>query len=275
MITEKYKPIDGKMEQLPLWQSDQLIVAKKQGNACGAKGLAVLQGDSGDTSARLRAGGQMRTKLGSLTQRAERNSEEKFTSLAHLLDEEFLLGCFYELKRDRVPGIDGLSIEDYEADLEENVANLAERLRLKKYIPKPVKRVCLLKGDGKSKRPLGLPSVEDKIVQMGAKKILEAIFEPEFEDVSYGFRPGLGCHDALDKLDKEIMSKPIEAIVDMDIRKFFDTVDHKWLMKALQQRINDRSFLNLIGRMLKAGVVEEGQYTETEAGTPQGSILSP
>jgi retron-type reverse transcriptase len=184
--------------------------------------LAVLQGDSGDTSARLRAGAQMRTKLGSLTQRADRNSEEKFTSLAHLLDEEFLLGCFYELKRDRVPGIDGLSIEDYEVDLEENVANLAERLRLKKYIPKPVKRVFIPKGDGKSKRPLGLPSVEDKIVQMGAKKILEAIFEPEFEDVSYGFRPGRGCHDALDKLNKEIMFNPIEAIVDMDIRKFLD-----------------------------------------------------
>lgn len=275
MITEKYKPIDGKMEQLPLWQSDQLIVVKKQGNACGAKGLTVLQRESRDTSARLRAGVQMGTKLDSLTQRAERNSEEKFTSLAHLLDEEFLLECFYELKRGRAPGIDGLSIEDYEVDLEANVSNLVERLRHKKYIPMPVKRVFIPKGDGKSKRPLGLPAVEDKIVQMGAKKILEAIFEPEFEDVSFGFRPGLGCHDALDKLNKEIMFNPIEAIVDMDIRKFFDTVDHKWLMKALQQRINDRSFLNLIGRMLKAGVVEEGRFLEIEIGTPQGAILSP
>ena len=154
MNTEKCKPIDGKMEQLPLWQSDQLIVVKKRGNACGAKGLAVLQGDSRNTSARVRVGVQMRTKLGSLTQRAERNSEGNFTSLAHLLDEEFLLGCFYELKRDRVPGIDGLSIEDYEVDLEENVANLAERLRTKKYIPKPVKRVFIPKGGRRPSLPI-------------------------------------------------------------------------------------------------------------------------
>ncbi len=122
---------------------------------------------------------------------------------------------------------------------------------------------------------LGIPTLEDKIVQMGIKKILEAIFEVDFRDVSYGFRPGRSCHSALDALDKGIMIKPISYVVDMDIEKFFDTVDHQWLMECLKQRIIDTSLLRLIARFLKAGVMEEGKYLETEKGTPQGSVSSP
>jgi retron-type reverse transcriptase len=158
MKTEKYKPINGKMEQLTFWQSDQPVVVRKQGNACGAKGLNVLQVDSKDTSARLRAGQRMRTKLESLTQRAKRDSKEKYTSIAHILDEEFLKECFKKLKRDRASGIDGLSIEDYERDLERKISELVVKLRTKRYIPKPVKRVYIPKGDG-SKRALGIPTV--------------------------------------------------------------------------------------------------------------------
>lgn len=124
-------------------------------------------------------------------------------------------------------------------------------------------------------RPLGIPTIEDKVVQMGIKKILEAIFEVDFSDVSYGFRPNRNCHQALDVLDKAVMTKPVESIVDMDIEKFFDTIDHKWLMKCLEQRIADTNLLRLIGRFLNAGVMEEGKFIETDKGSPQGGILSP
>jgi retron-type reverse transcriptase len=110
---------------------------------------------------------------------------------------------------------------------------------------------------------------------MGIKKILEAIFEVDFVDVSYGFRPNRSCHDALDVLDKTIMTRPINYVVDMDIEKFFDTIDHKWLMKCLQQRIADPRFLRLIGRFLNAGIMEEGKFIETERGAPQGGVVSP
>ena len=273
-IAEARKPIDGEVQQLTLWQSEQPIVAKKQGNVCGAKRLAVLRWESRDTSARHRTGARMSTKLDSLTQRVKRNLDEKFISLAHMLDERFLTGCFLELKRDKASGIDGVSVEEYGANLEARIEELEKKLKTKKYRPRAARRVYIPK-DNRSKRPLGISIVEDKIVQMGVKKILEEIFEPEFVDTSYGFRPKRSCHDALDRLDKEIMRKPVSYVVDMDIRKFFDTVNHKWLMEALRQRVRDRSLLNLIGRMLRAGVMEEGKYIEVEEGTPQGSILSP
>jgi RNA-directed DNA polymerase len=274
LTAEAHKPIDGEVHQLTLWDSDQPIVVRKQSNACGAKGLTAERRDLRDTSARPRAGVQMRTKLESLTQQARKNPQQKFTSVAHFLDEEFLTECFLELKRDRASGIDGVSIEDYEVDLDERIQELVKKLKLKKYKPQPVKRVYIPKSNG-DKRGLGIATVEDKIVQCGVKRIVEAIFEPEFVDTSFGFRPNRGCHDAIKRLDEEIMKRPINYIVDIDIRKFFDTVDHKWLMKALEQKVKDRSLLQLIKRMLKAGVIEEGKLIEVDEGTPQGSIVSP
>lgn len=175
----------------------------------------------------------MSTKLSSLTQRARGDPRGKFTSLAHLLTEDFLLECFKELKRDKAPGIDRVTVKEYEEHLEENLKDLVVRLKAKRYRPRPVRRVYIPKPNGK-RRPLGIPTVEDKIVQMGIKKILEAIFECDFRDVSYGFRPKRSCHDALDTLDEVIMTKPINYVVDMDIEKFFDTVDHRWLMECLR-----------------------------------------
>jgi group II intron reverse transcriptase/maturase len=187
---------------------------------------------------------------------------------------DFLKECFRELKRDKAPGIDGVTVEAYEVNLEENLRNLVERLKAKQYRPQPVKRAYIPKED-KTLRGLGIPSVEDKVVQMGIKKILEAIFEQDFMDVSYGFRPDRSCHDALKVVDKAIMTKPVNWIVDMDIEKFFDTIDHKQLMECLRQRIEDPNFLRIIGRFLIAGVMEEGKYVETDKGTPQGGVLSP
>ena len=242
--------------------------------ADGEKGIAVMQREARDTSARLRTGERMTTKLASLTLRARENPKSKFMSLAHLLTEDFLVECFWELKRDKATGIDGVGARDYEVNLEGNIKDLVERLKARKYKPQPVRRVYIPKSDG-SKRGLGIPTVEDKIVQMGIKKILEAIFEVDFMDVSFGFRPNRSCHDALDVLDKAIMTKPTNYVVDMDIEKFFDTIDHKWLMKCLRQRIEDTSLLRLIARFLVAGVMEEGKCIQTDKGTPQGGVLSP
>ena len=146
----------------------------------------------------------MRTKLMSLTLRARRSPKGKFTSLAHLLTEDFLKGCYWELKRDKASGIDGVSVKGYEVSLDENIKDLVVRMKAKKYKPQPVRRVYIPKGNG-SKRGLGIPTVEDKIVQMGIKKIIEAIFEVDFMDVSYGFRPNRSCHDALDVPDQSIV----------------------------------------------------------------------
>jgi len=164
----------------------------------------------------------MVTKLESLTLRAREDRKCKFTSLAHLLSEDFLKECFGELKRDKASGIDGVTVQEYEVSLEENLKGLVERLKAKRYRPQPVKRAYIPKPDG-GKRGLGIPAVEDKIVQRGIKKILEAIFEVDFMDVSYGFRPNRSCHEALDVLDKAMMTKPIHYVVDMDIEKFFET----------------------------------------------------
>ncbi len=269
------KPIDGKLLQKTLWESDQLIVAKKSRNGDGAKGLAVVMRESGETSSAHRGGHRKSTELLSrLTIRASENPRCKFTSLAHLLNVEFLEECFRELKRNKAEGVDGVTVEEYEEGLEENLKDLVSRLKAKRYRPKPVKRVYIPKIRG-GKRPLGIPAVEDKIVQIGLKKILEAIYEVDFLDVSYGFRPKRSCHQALDVLDKAIMTRPVNWIVDMDIEKFFDTVDHKWLMKFLKERIADPNILRLIGRFLRAGVMEEGRYYKVDRGTPQGGILSP
>jgi len=255
-------------------QSDYPVVSMKQGNACGEKGIEGTGQGVRDTSATPRGGEGMATKLNTLTMRAKENSKLRFTSLAHLLNEDFLLECFGELKTNKAPGIDGVRLEEYEVNKDANIKGLIDRLKSWKYRPQPTRRAYIPKSDG-NMRPLGIPTIEDKIVQMGVKKILEAIFEADFMDVSYGFRPNRNCHQALDVLDKAVMTKPVNVVVDMDIEKFFDTIDHKWLMKCLEQRVADTNLLRLIGRFLNAGVMDEGKFSETDKGSPQGGILSP
>lgn len=219
-------------------------------------------------------GVKVSTKLLSITQRAKENPKYKFMTLKYLLMEDFLMECFCELKKDKAPGIDGVEVKKYGVNVKERIKDLVKRMKANQYSPKPVRRVYIPKTNGEF-RLLGIPTVEDKIIQMGIKKILEAIYEVDFVDVSYGFRPNRSCHNALDKVDKVIMTKPINYVVDMDIKKFFDTVDHSWMMKFLKQRIGDTKLLQLICKFLKAGVMEKGKYIETDKGTPQGGILSP
>ena len=266
--------LTGKELQTVFRQSDQPIVSRRQGNACREKGLAGAQRDIREIPTAHRSGQWVRTKLMSLTQRAKENPKYKFNTLIYLLTEDFLKDCFKELKANKAPGIDGVTYEEYEANLGDNLKDLVTRMKLWKYRPQPSRRVYIPKTNG-TKRPLGIPTIEDKIVQMGIKKILEAIYEADFQDVSFGFRPNRSCHNALDVLDKTVMTKPVNYVVDMDIESFFDTVDRKWLMRCLGERIKDPNFLRLIGRFLKVGVMEDGKYIEPDKGTPQGGVLSP
>ena len=268
------KPIDGEVNQKTHRQSDQSIVPEKPSNAGGGKGLAGMRMKISDTSAAHGGGNQMATKLTLIANRAKGDSELRFTSLAHHLNEGFLQECYFELKRNKAVGIDGVTFGEYGERLEDNIKDLVERLKARRYRPQPVRRVYIPKGKGK-KRPLGIPTIEDKMVQMGIKKLLEAIYEQDFIDISYGFRPDRSPHQALDALDKVLMTKPINYIVDVDIGKFFDTIDHKWMMEFLGHRIKDSSLLRLIARFLKSGVMEEGKFVHTDKGTPQGGNLSP
>jgi RNA-directed DNA polymerase len=270
------KPINGKEgEDIGHRQSDYSVVSTKPVKAGGEKGIAMVQRVVGETSAGHGTGERMETQLATLTQRARENRRYQFITLAHWLTEEYLGECYRMLKRDKATGVDGQSVEEYGANLEENLRELVVELKSDRYRPQPVRRVYIPKGDGKQ-RGLGIPTTKDKVVQMGIARILEAIFEADFvEGISFGFRPGKSAHDAMDALDKAIMTQPVNHVVDMDIEKFFDTINHKWLMKCLEQRVKDGRLLKIIARILKAGVMEDGQRRETREGTPQGGIVSP
>jgi len=217
----------------------------------------------------------METKLKRIAELAESEPGLKFTSLAHLLNEENLKACYHELEKDKAPGVDGETWQEYGNDLEENIADLVERLKAKKYWPRPVKRTYIPKEGKDEKRPIGIPALEDKIVQLAVSKILTAIYEADFLDISYGFRPERSPHDALGEVDDTIMTEPVGWVLDADIKGFFDHVDHDWMIRCLEERISDTTLLKLIKRFLKAGVIEEGNYRKTEEGTPQGGNLSP
>ncbi len=214
-------------------------------------------------------------KLKLIAEKAKQDKKLKFVSLIHHINEESLAACYKELKKDKACGIDGVTVEEYGRNLEENIKDLIVRMKAKRYKPKPVRRVYIQKAGKKEKRSLGIPSVEDKLVQIMTKKILEAIFEQDFLNCSYGFRPKKNCHDAINRLDKIVMTKPINYIVEVDIRKFFDTVNHDWLLRCIKERVKDPNMLWLIRKILKAGVVEDGRYTTSKEGTPQGGNLSP
>lgn len=214
------------------------------------------------------------TKLSLISEKARKEPKLQFTSLAHLLDEGFLRECYFGLGKERASGIDGVSWKEYGEHLDENLKSLVTRMKAKRYKPLPARRVYIPKNEHE-KRPLGLPALEDKIVQKGIARIMEAIYEADFLDCSYGFRPNRNCHQALDAVEKTVRNKHTNHIIEADIKGFFDNVSHEWMMKFLAVRINDPSFLLLIHRFLKAGYCEADKIVATEQGTPQGGNLSP
>jgi group II intron reverse transcriptase/maturase len=213
-------------------------------------------------------------KLSLISERARKEPKFQFTSLAYLLNEEFLKECYLSLGRDRASGIDGVSWEEYGKQLDKNLKDLVARMKAKRYKPQPSKRVYIPK-DEHTERPLGIPALEDKIVQKGVARILEAIYEQDFLNFSYGFRPNRNCHQALKDVDKTIMRGPINYIIEADIKGFFDNVSHEWMIKCLEVRVKDPSFLLLIRRFLAAGYIDAGEFVLTTQGTPQGGNLSP
>lgn len=218
----------------------------------------------------------MKEKLNLITEKAKRDKSFKFTSLIHHINEENLAKCYQLLKRNKASGVDNVTVEAYGENLEVNTRDLVERLKSKRYRPKPVKRVYIPKpGRPDEKRGLGLPSVEDKLVQIIVKELLEAIFETDFKDYSYGFRPKRNCFGAIKQLNNEVMSKPINFIAEVDIAKCFDTLSHYWLQRCLEERVSDPNLLWLVRRILKAGVIEDGQHRANKQGTMQGGNLSP
>lgn len=215
------------------------------------------------------------TKLQRIAEKARKEPDCQFTSLFHLMDRELLRGCFDGLRRDAASGIDRVTKEEYEKDLEANLTRLVERLHSMSYIPMPVLRVYIPKPGSTKKRPLGIPALEDKLVQAGLVRILGAIYEGDFIDDSYGFRPGRSCHDALRTLSMEVEGGSVHIIFEADIKGFFDNVRHDWMMEFLAHRIADKRVLRYLKRFLIAGVLEDGVLKATEVGTPQGGIVSP
>lgn len=209
---------------------------------------------------------------------ARQGKRVRFTALLHHVTVARLRASFDALKRDAAPGIDGVTWRDYEGaletDLEARLVALHERVHRGTYRAQPSKRVYIPKADGRQ-RPLGIAALEDKIVQHAVGVVLSQVYEADFLGFSYGFRPGRGQHDALDALWVGLMRKRVNWVLDADIRGFFDTLDHEWLMKFVAHRIADRRVLRLIQKWLHAGVSEDGQWSATTVGTPQGAVISP
>jgi len=222
-----------------------------------------------------RRGEAVETKLQRIAEKALREPEFQFTSLFHLMNEELLRGCFEGLRKDAASGIDRVTKEEYGRNLATNLQGLVSRLHGMSYRPQPVCRVYIPKPGSSKQRPLGIPALEDKVVQAGLVRILEAVYEADFIADSYGFRPGRGCHDALRALSVTVESGGVHYLVEADIRGFFDNVEHEWLMKFLGHRIGDKRVLRYVKRFLKAGVFELGEIAATEQGTPQGGVISP
>jgi len=217
----------------------------------------------------------MPTSLRGIAKKAKDSKCYRFLNLYTMLNKEFLLDCWRYLNKNAASGIDKVSACEYGKNLEANIEDLVERLKNKRYRAKLVRRQYIPKGDGKL-RPLGIPAIEDKLLQTAVSRILQAIFEADFLDCSYGYRPGMGAKDAVKELTFELQYGWYGYVVEADIRGFFDNIDHDWLMKMLEQRVNDRPFLRLIGKWLKAGILDtDGKVIHPLSGTPQGGIVSP
>jgi RNA-directed DNA polymerase len=216
------------------------------------------------------------TKRQRIAELARNCPDMAFTNLAHHIDIEWLFMAYAQTRKDGAVGVDGQTAEAYEANLMDNLQDLLNRAKSGTYVAPPVRRVHIPKaGSPTETRPLGIPTYEDKILQRAVLMVLEPVYETDFRDVSHGFRPGRGAHGALDSLWKQTMTMGGGWIVDVDLRKFFDTIDRSHLREFLKRRVRDGVILRLIGKWLNAGVLEDGVLSTPEHGTPQGGVVSP
>ena len=264
-------------------KSDASIVPSKQTNNAGtepvaefAEGRDAAKGNV-DQSSPPRAPQRKRGRslgLAGVRETARIQPELRFTSLLHHVTEDLLRAAFFDLKKAAAVGIDEVSWEDYEQGHEERIANLHGRIHRGAYRANPSKRIYIPKPDGRP-RPIGIASLEDKIVQKALVWVLQCIYEQDFVGFSYGFRPGKSQHRALDALTVALTGQRVNWVLDADVEGFFDAIDHQWLIKFLEHRIGDQRVLRLIRKWLTAGVSDDGQWSESTTGTPQGAVISP
>ena len=262
-------------------QSDCAVVPMNQPNKEGppsakvGEGRAQTEENIVPSNIRLtQSGNRMSQGLDGVRQAAKERKQERFTALLHHLTVDLLRDSFFALKRKAAPGVDGVTWQEYESGLEDRLVDLHSRVHRGTYRAQPSRRVYIPKPDGRQ-RPLGIATLEDKLVQQAAVTILNQIYEVDFQGFSYGFRPGRSPHQALDALYVGIQRKRVNWVLDADIRGFFDNVSHDWALQFIEHRVADRRMLRLIQKWLKAGVSEDGQWSETEVGTPQGAVVSP
>ena len=209
-----------------------------------------------------------------VAERAKRNPDARFNSLAHLVDEVALGRAFQRIRKDAAVGVDGITKEQYGQHLEENLRGLHERLKSMRYRHQAIRRVHIPKAGGKT-RPIGISSLEDKIVQGALREVLDAVYEQDFLECSYGFRPKRGAHDALRAVDQMVSREGIEVVLEADIQAYFDSIDRKKLLELLQIRVADPPLLRLLGKCLHVGVLDGEEFNRPDEGTAQGSIISP
>jgi len=262
-------------------KSHSAIVAKKLPNKAGQPAAEAVErkaGTKGNTGQQSTRRTQIRESVSQALERvrkaARQRKKEKFTALLHHISVETLEVAFCALKRKAAPGVDGVTWQEYEADLERRLIDLHGRIHRGAYKPQPSRRTYIPKADGRQ-RPLAIAALEDKIVQGATVMVLNAIYEEDFLGFSYGFRPGRGPHDALDALAVGIDSRKVNYILDADIRSFFDSVSQEWLVRFVEHRIGDKRIVRLIQKWLKAGILEDGTVTVSDRGTGQGSVASP
>ena len=261
-------------------KSDAVVVPEKPGNAVvtpadSVEGRTIAASGKSDPRNASRAPDRAlaHTKLDRIGKQASQYKEGKFNNLLSHLKVPLLTLAYERLRKDAAVGVDGVEWAEYGRDLPARLLDLQDRIHRGSYHPQPVRRVFIPKPDGRM-RPLGIPALEDKIVQQATKMILEPIYESMFFGCSYGFRPKRSQHDALDALAVAIVRK-VNWVLDADIRSFFDTIDHGWMMKFIEHRIADRRMVRLLMKWLHAGVLEDGTLREVNEGTPQGGIISP
>jgi len=264
-----------------LEKSDSAIVAAKPPNKAGPPAAEAVEprvGAKGNADQQSTHRTQSRKRvtqaLSRVRQAARYRKKERFTALFHRVNNDTLRTAFFALKRKAAPGVDGVTWQDYEADLEPNLEDLHGRVQRGVYRPQPSRRTYIPKADGRQ-RPLAIAALGDKIVQGACVMVLNAIYEEDFLGLSYGFRPGRGPHDALDALSVAITSRQVNHILDADVRDFFGSVSQDWLISFLEHRVGDKRIIRLIRKWLKAGILEDGIVTAADSGTGQGSVISP